>query len=163
MTISMLHSTVKMTATITGTEPAPHSKNVHLRVAQAWQNNPVEKMPATEKNRPPAELQFSAIEQSVIENFIESMRTTQDKKALFALLNKKLRSLSSAERVKFLTGLETTIKKSALPEDQILLKEKFNPAYAMYVATDMLINQLNQELLAKIGRVPDDDEEPDEI
>ncbi|CNK23576.1 Uncharacterised protein [Yersinia aldovae] len=162
MTISMINSTLKMAAALTDAKPVAHSNNVQQRVAQAWQGNPAGKTPAMQKQE--SAPQFSAKEQSAIDDFVESLRTTEDKKALFGLLNKKLMSLSSAERVKFLTGLNMTIKNSEVPGDDALLKEKFNPAYAMYIGNGMLLNQMKEEVLSKMGKVPDeDDEDPDEI
>ncbi|EEQ11875.1 hypothetical protein ymoll0001_4630 [Yersinia mollaretii ATCC 43969] len=102
------------------------------------------------------------MEQSDINKFIESLRTTPEKRKLFALLNNKLRSLSSTEREKFISGLVQTLKASEQPEDQNLLKEKFNPAYSMYISSGILINQLNQESLAKIGQAPREDDEEDD-
>ncbi|WP_162301863.1 hypothetical protein [Yersinia hibernica] len=147
-----------MITTTTDAKPVPRHDNIQLRVAQAWQENTME------KNTPTAESQLSAMGQSDVSEFIESLRTTQDKQALFVLLNQKLRSLPSIEREKFITELVGAIKNSELPEDKNLLKEKFNPAYSMYISADIFANQLNQESLAKMGKMPDsDDEESDDI
>ncbi|HHA0034266.1 TPA: hypothetical protein ACOEXB_000921 [Yersinia enterocolitica] len=162
MTISMIHSTLKLAAALTDAKPVSHSNTIQQRVAQAWQDNPAGKIPATEKKA--SAQHTSATEQSAIDDFVESLRTTQDKKALFGLLNRKLMSLSSAERKTFMNRLVATLDTSEVPGDETLLKEKFNPAYAMYIAHDMLLNQMKEEVFSKMGRVPDeDDEEPDEI
>ncbi|HDL6961232.1 TPA: hypothetical protein PXM28_000441 [Yersinia enterocolitica] len=151
-----------MATALTDAKPVAHSNNVQQRVAQAWQDNPAGKMPATEKKG--STQQTTATEQSAIDDFIDSLRTTHDKKALFGLLNTKLRSLPTAERMKFLSGLDSTLNASAVPGDEILLKEKFNPAYAMYIANDMLLTQMKEDVFSKMGKVPDeDDEESDEI
>ena len=143
-------------------KPAPHRDSAEQRIAKELKNHPASNMPAAEETKPA--LQFSAAEQSAIDDFIDSLRTTQDKKALFVLLNQKLRSLPTAERMKFLSGLDTTLKTSAVPGDEILLKEKFNPAYAMHIANEMLLTQLKEEIFSKMGQVPDEnDEESDEI
>ncbi|MDA5537119.1 hypothetical protein [Yersinia mollaretii] len=166
MTITTLHSTLKMAAAIPNSVPALQNNNIHLRVAEAWQTNTSGKTAATEQNKPTDKPQISEMEQSDINKFIESLRATPEKRELFALLNNKLRSLSSIEREKFISGLVQTLKASEQPEDQNLLQEKFNPAYSMYIASGILINQLNQESLAKIGQVPredDDEDDSDEI
>lgn len=155
-----------MAAAIPNSAPALQNNNIHLRVAEAWQTNTSGKTAATEQNKPTDKPQISEMEQSDINKFIESLRATPEKRELFALLNNKLRSLSSIEREKFISGLVQTLKASEQPEDQNLLKEKFNPAYSMYIASGILINQLNQESLAKIGQVPredDDEDDSDEI
>ncbi|MDN0112180.1 hypothetical protein [Yersinia mollaretii] len=163
MTITTLHSTLKMTATLPNSEPARQSNNIHLRVAGAWQTNTSGKTAATEQNKPTDKLQISATEQVEIDKFIESLRATPEKKEIFVLLNKKLRSLSSTERGKFIGGLVQTLKASDQPEVQDLLKEKFNPAYSMYIATDILVNQINQESLSKIGQAPREDDDEDDL
>lgn len=156
--MSILHSTLKTITTTTDAKPAPHGHNIQQQVAQAWQNNKMG------KNTPTGESPLPTMGQSDITEFIESLRNAQDKKTLFVLLNNKLSSLPSKEREKFITGLVTAIKASELPEDKTLLKEKFNPAYSMYIATGIFANQLNQESLAKMGQIPnDDDDESDEI
>ena len=162
MSISMIHSALKMTATVPYVKSVSHSNNnVQQRVAQAWQDNPAGKI-STEKNG--SALQPSTTGQSAIDDFVESLRTTQDKKALFGLLNRKLISLSSTERTTFITGLVATLNTSEVPGDHTLLKEKFDPAYAMYIANNMLLTQMKEEVFSKMGRVPDeDDEESDEI
>lgn len=162
MTISMIHSTLKLATALTDAKPVSHSSTIQQRVAQAWQGNPAGKIPATEKKETAP--QPSATEQFAIDDFVDSMRTTQDKKALFVLLNRKLMSLSSAERTTFMGQLVATIDNSVVPGDETLLKEKFNPAFAMYTANNMLLDQLNEEVFSKMGRIPDEnDEEPDEI
>ncbi|WP_227739359.1 hypothetical protein [Yersinia artesiana] len=165
MTISMIQSALKMTAAITDTKSVPNT--VQQRVAQAWQASPGGTSPATEKKEPG--LQLSTKEQAAIDEFIEKMRTTdmqnkEEKKALFGMLNRKLISLSSTERERFLIGLNETIKQSEVPGDETLLKEKFNPTYAMYIGNGMLLNQMKEEVFSKMGKAPDeDDAESDEI
>ncbi|QKJ05260.1 hypothetical protein HRD69_07290 [Yersinia mollaretii ATCC 43969] len=151
-----------MAAALPNSEPARQSNNIHLRVAEAWQANTSGKTAVTERNKSTDKPQISEMEQSDINKFIESLRTTPEKRKLFALLNNKLRSLSSTEREKFISGLVQTLKASEQPEDQNLLKEKFNPAYSMYISSGILINQLNQESLAKIGQAPREDDEEDD-
>ncbi len=152
-----------MTAALPNSEPARQSNNIHLRVAEAWQTNTSGNTAATEPNKPTDKLPISATEQLEFDKFIESLRTTSEKKALFVLLSKKLRGLSSTERGKFIGGLVQTLKASDQPELQDLLKEKFNPAYSMYIATGMFVNQLNQESLAKIGQAPREDDDEDDF
>lgn len=152
-----------MTAALPNSAPALQNNNIHLRVAEAWQTNTSGKTAATEPNKPTDKLQISTTEQLEIDKFIESMRATTEKRELFALLNKKLRSLSSTERGKFIGGLIQTLKASDQPEFQDLLKEKFNPAYSMYIATDMFVNQFNQEIISKIGQIPREDDEEDDL
>ena len=162
MTISMIHSTLEMATALTDAKPVAHSNNVQQRVAQAWQDNPAGKMAATEKKG--STQQTTATEQSAIDDFIDSLRTTHDKKALFGMLNRKLISLSPAERTTFITRLSSTLNASAVPGDETLLKEKFNPAYALYIANGMFLTQMKEELFSKMGKAPDeDDEESDEI
>lgn len=155
MTISMIHSALKMTAAITDTKSVPNT--AQQRVAQAWQTSPAGKTSSTEKKEP--ERQLSTQEQAAIDEFVENMRATQDKRALFGMLNRKLMSLSSAERISFLTGLEVTIKNSEVPGDETLLSEKFKPAYAMYIANDMFLTQMKEEIFSKMGKVPDEDDD----
>lgn len=128
MTISTIHSTLKMAAAISDAKPVPPANNIHQRVAQAWQDNPVVKVAVTEKKEPTDAPQLSAIEQSDIDDFVGNLRMIQDKKDLFVLLKKKLNSLPTAERKQFIAQLVTTLKASELSEDKALLKEKFNPA-----------------------------------
>ncbi len=153
-----------MAAAITNQEPVPHN-NIHLRVTEAWQKNIAGKIAAPVGNKLTEQPQVSTLEQSAIDKFIENMHATSAKKDLFVLINKKLRSLSAIEREKFINGLVQTLKTSEFTKDQTLLKEKFNPAYSMYIATDILVNQLNQESLSKIGQAPreDDEDDSDEI
>lgn len=160
MTISMIQSALKMTAAITDTKSVPNT--VQQRVAQAWQANPGGTTLATGKKE--SGLQFSTKEQAAIDEFIEKMRTTdmtkkEEKKALFGMLNRKLISLSSKERVSFLSGLEATIKNSEVPGDETLLKEKFNPVYSLYIANDMFLTQMKEEIFSKMGEVPNEDDE----
>ncbi|CNK61253.1 hypothetical protein [Yersinia enterocolitica] len=158
MTISTIHSTLKMAAAISDAKPVPPANNIHQRVAQAWQDNPVVKVAVTEKKEPTDAPQLSAIEQSDIDDFVGNLRMIQDKKDLFVLLKKKLNSLPTAERKQFIAQLVTTLKASELSEDKALLKEKFNPAYSMYLAANMIIGQLNQQSLDTMGKVPTEDD-----
>ncbi|CNK33338.1 Uncharacterised protein [Yersinia mollaretii] len=151
-----------MAAALPNSEPARQSNPIHLRVAEAWQANTSGKTAVTERNKPTDKLQISTTEQLEIDKFIENLRATSEKKELFVLLSKKLRGLSSTERETFIRGLVQTLKASEQPEDQNLLKEKFNPAYSMYISSGILINQLNQESLAKIGQAPHEDDEEDD-
>ncbi|MFJ1228797.1 hypothetical protein [Yersinia proxima] len=160
MTISMIQSALKMTAAITDTKSVPNT--VQQRVAQAWQASPGGASPTTEKKEPG--LQLSTKEQAAIDEFIEKMRTTdmkkkEEKRELFSMLNKKLISLSSAERVSFMTGLSVTIKDSEVPGDETLLKEKFNPVYSLYLANDMFLTQMKEEIFSKMGKVPNEDDD----
>lgn len=155
-----------MAAALPNSEPARQSNNIHLRVAGAWQTNTSGKTVATEQNKPTDKLQISATEQVEIDKFIEILRATSEKKELFVLLSKKLRSLSSTERGKFIGGLIQTLKESDQLEDQNLLKEKANPAFSRYFIADTYINEFNQEIISKIGQVPredDDEDDSDEI
>ncbi|HEN3279057.1 TPA: hypothetical protein U5D21_000831 [Yersinia enterocolitica] len=153
-----------MTAMISDAKPVAPANTIHQRVAQAWQDNPVGKSSTMEKKESASTPQLSAEEQSGIDDFIEGLRTTEDKRGLFGLLNKKLMSLSKSERIKFVTGLETTLETSTVPGDETLLKEKYNPAYAMYIANDMLLGQLKEQVFSQMGKIPnEDDEEQDEI
>lgn len=153
-------------ATVQNSKPAPQSNNIHLRVTKAWQENVSSTSEAMKLNQPNVQPKISTSEQSAINKFIENLHATQEKKDLFLLLSKQLRGLSAAEREKFISGLVSTLKTSEQPRDQTLLKEKFNPAYSMYIASGMFVTQINQELLAKFGQVPkddDDDDDSDEI
>ena len=162
MTISTINSALKIADTLTDAKPVSRSDSVELRIANELKSHPASNIPTTEKKE--SAQQFSTAEQSAIDDFIDSLRTTQDKKALFVLLNTKLRSLPTAERMKFLSGLDTTLKTSAVPGDETLLKEKFHPAYAMYIANDMFLTQMKEEVFSKMGQIPDEnDEESDEI
>ncbi|WP_230822877.1 hypothetical protein [Yersinia mollaretii] len=163
MTITTLHSTLKMAAALPNSEPTRQSNNIHLRVAEAWQANASGKTVATEQNKPTEKLQISATEQLEIDKFIESLRATPEKKELFVLLNKKLRSLSLTERDKFIGGLIQTLKASDQLEDQNLLKEKVNPALSKYFVADMYINDFNQKIISKVGQVPREDDDEDDL
>ncbi|WP_051144547.1 hypothetical protein [Yersinia massiliensis] len=164
MTITTLHSALKIAAA-PNSKPEPNSNNIHLRIRQAWQGNASEKTETAKTNQPNVQPKISATEQSTIDKFIESMHSTHEKKDLFILLSKQLRGLSAAEREKFISGLVSTLKTSEQPRDQTLLKEKFNPAYSMYIAGGIFVNQMNQESLSKIGQMPkdEDDDDSDEI
>lgn len=152
-------------ATALNSKPAPQSNNIHHRVTKAWQANVSSTPEAKKENKLNIQPKASAIEQSTIDKFIESMHSTHEKKDLFILLSKQLRGLSAAEREKFISGLVSTLKTSEQPRDQTLLKEKFNPAYSMYIAGGIFVNQMNQESLSKIGQMPkdEDDDDLDEI
>lgn len=149
----------------------PDSTNsVQQRMTQAWQNRTasVTEAAGTKPTTKPTEtVELTAGEKAAITAFIESLRAAPKKQDAFILLNKKLSSLSGEKREKFLVGIMQTLKNSEIPEDNILLKEKFNPAYSMYIAKGMLVTQLNEQSFAKIGQVPseddDDDDETDEI
>lgn len=162
MTITTIHSTLKMTAMISDAKPVAPANTIHQRVAQAWQDNPVGKSSTMEKKESAKTPQLSAEEQSGIDDFIESLRTTNDKKALISLVNNKLFSMPSAKREIFITELEATLQASASPEDQTLIQEKFNPAYAFHFATTMLADQLNEQSLKEMSRVPSEDYDDDD-
>lgn len=155
-----------MTAAMPNSAPALQNNNTHLRVAEAWQTNTSGRTAITEKNKLTDMPKISETEQLEIDKLIEIMHATSEKKELFVLLNKKLRSLSSAKRENFITVLLGTLDKSERPEDQVLREEKVNPAFSMYFVADMYINEFNQEILSKIGQVPredDDEDDSDEI
>ncbi|CRY18283.1 hypothetical protein [Yersinia enterocolitica] len=158
MTISTIHSTLKMAAAISDAKPVPAANTIQQRVAQAWQDNPAGKVTVTEKKEPTDTPPLSAIAQSDIDDFVGNLRMTQDKKDLFVLLKKKLNSLPAAERKQFIAKLVTTLKASELPEDKALLTEKLNPAYSMYISASMIIGQLNQQSLDKMGKIPTEDD-----
>ncbi|MGE4755312.1 hypothetical protein AB8965_15350 [Yersinia enterocolitica] len=164
MTITTIHSTLKMAAMISDAKPVAPANTIHQRVAQAWQDNPVGKSSTMEKKESANTPQLSAEERSGIDDFIEKLRTTHDKKALINLVNNKLFSMPVAKRVIFVSALEETLQASASPEDQTLIQEKFNPAYIFHFATTMLADQLNEQSLKEMSRVPsDDDNDDDEI
>ncbi len=152
-----------MTAALPNSEPTRQSNNIHLRVAEAWQTNTSGKTAATEQNKSTEKLKISTTEQLEIDKFIESLRATPEKKELFVLLNKKLRSLSLTERDKFIGGLIQTLKASDQLEDQNLLKEKVNPALSKYFVADMYINDFNQKIISKVGQVPREDDDEDDL
>ncbi len=150
-------------ATVQNSKPAPQSNNIHLRVTKAWQENVSSTPEAMKPNQLNVQPKISASEQSAINKFIESLHATQDKKDLFVLLSKQLRGLSATEHEKFIDGLLNTLKISEHPGDQTLLKEKFNPAYAMYYANSMFVTQINQDILSKFGQVSKDDDDNDDF
>jgi len=54
------------------------------------------------------------------------------------------------------------LKNADLPKIKALIKEKFNHAYAMYIASGMMVAQLNEHSLEKFGRVISDDDDGDD-
>ncbi len=107
---------------------------------------------------------LSEAEKKTIEDFIERLLTTQSKRETYVLLNHKLSSLSRESREKFIAGLIQELKNADSPEVEALLKEKFNPAYSMYIASGMMVAQLNEHSLENFGQVisEDDDDDDDE-
>lgn len=159
MPIKILHSPPKMIATNSMSEHGPSRKNIHLQVAHEWQNKsqPAGGKMANAQTFP----EQSKIDQSLIDNFIENLRTTTGKKEQFALLNRQISRLTSVDRDKFVRDVTLTLKGSQSSEDQDLLKEKFLPAYSMYFAVNMLNSQLNEEFRAAILKPPSFDGEED--
>lgn len=160
MTIQMLHSPLKMMTSNSLSEHEPYKKNVRMQVAQAWQNKnlPTGGKVGDSQDKP----EQSQVNQAMIDAFIESLRTTTDKKELFGLINKQMMSLSKADKDKFLHDITQTLKGSQSSEDQDLLIEKFNPAYSRYFAVNMLNSDLNEQFRASMMKPPSFDGEDDD-
>ncbi|MBS3050423.1 hypothetical protein [Enterobacter mori] len=94
-------------------------------------------------------------------DFIESLRKENN---VFSLLNRLLSNQPAAARQDIITSLVQRLKDIDAQEGSNLLKDKFNPAYTMYIASGMLLSQLIEETFSKMGKTPsENDEEDDEI
>lgn len=167
MTLPLLHSVLKTLVTMSTNLPLNNSNDVEHRVTQAWQSrtDSIGENQKTEEITSMGEsVDLSEAEKKTIEDFIERLLTTQSKRETYVLLNHKLSSLSRESREKFIAGLIQELKNADSPEVEALLKEKFNPAYSMYIASGMMVAQLNEHSLENFGQVisEDDDDDDDE-
>lgn len=146
------------TTNVQNSIPQAPSENIKNKMSSLWQEK---NMTIKNKHQDNDRIDLSPQEKNKIDQFINELKSKEDKKIFFSHVFKTMIKLGRKEKQKFIAGVSQTLQSSSDPEF-VSLNKKFNSSLSHYMAISLasipLSNQLRHNMTS-ISLEGDNDED----